>query len=477
MEHDGCQNRASLKKVVSPKSVWAISLGAIVGSGCFIMPGELLKEAGPAGVALGLIIGAFTMLIIGRNVCFLVEHYPVAGGTFAFTFATCKPYHAYICGWMISLGFVGCIALNASALSIVAKFIFPEAIGWGYLYSVAGWEVYLPEIVLSSAVVLLFGYLNYKGNKFAAHLRFLMVLCLLAAVFVIAIGTFFCDQSSADHLLPFFAPAKGIWGSIAAIVAMSPWIFTGFETIPQSAEEHNFSPRKAKLLMGGSVLVGAIVFIIMVLATAFPQPWLNTIEKGYLWPTGTITRFALGNAGMTFLAVAISMGIFTCINGLYIASSRLLLSMGRAGMLPACFAKVDPRYHTPGMATLLVMLTVLAAPWFGRQVIVWIVDMCAVGTSIGYLYACISAYRISNRKNTCKKDRAFSVAGILLASIFLVLLFIPESPGAIGRESTIALIIWIALGAIFYAASFKRMRRIPQAERMKEVFGFWLEET
>ena len=67
MEHDGCQNRASLKKVVSPKSVWAISLGAIVGSGCFIMPGELLKEAGPAGVALGLIIGAFTMLIIGQT--------------------------------------------------------------------------------------------------------------------------------------------------------------------------------------------------------------------------------------------------------------------------------------------------------------------------------------------------------------------------------------------------------------------------
>lgn len=473
MEHEEHPGKTTLKKAVSSKSVWAISLGAIVGSGCFIMPGDLLQEGGPIGVAVGLLFGAATMLFIGHNICTLVEHFPVAGGTFAFTYAMCNPYHAYICGWMISLGFVGCIALNASALSVVIKFIAPSLVNWGYLYTVAGWQVYVPEILISSLIVLLFGYLNFKGNKLAGHLQFFMVLCLIAAVLSIAIGTLCCKQTTYENLLPPFAPDKGTWGSIAAVIAMAPWIFTGFETIPQSAEEHNFSPQKTHFLMIGSIMIGALAFMTMTLATALPQPWMDTVGRGYIWPTGTIMQMSLGKVGVGFLAAAICLGIFSCINGLYIASSRLLLSMGRARMLPACFAKVNPHYCTPGAATLLVMSVVLVAPWFGRQVISWIVDMCSVGTAIGYLYACVSAYRVCGRQHAGVKDKAFSIIGIGLAAVFLALLFIPASPGAIGKESGIALIVWVALGAVFFCTSIGRMNRTPRTERVKDVLGDW----
>ena len=80
------------------------------------------------------------------------------------------------------------------------------------------------------------------------------------------------------------------------------------------------------------------------------------------------------------------------INGFYLASSRLIFSMARAKLLPGAFARIHPVHGTPHVAIAFVAATSLLAPWFGRQALLWVVDMSALGTAFGYGYTCLAAY-------------------------------------------------------------------------------------
>ena len=100
------------------------------------------------------------------------------------------------------------------------------------------------------------------------------------------------------------------------------------------------------------------------------------------WATGTTVRMSLGTPGIILLGTAVTMAILTGINGFFVASSRLVFGMGRAKVLPGWFGVIHKKHRTPRNALLFTGLASLIAPWLGRHVILWIVDMCAVGTSV-----------------------------------------------------------------------------------------------
>ena len=76
--------------------------------------------------------------------------------------------------------------------------------------------------------------------------------------------------------------------------------------------------------------------------------------NGNLWLTGAVTQEAFGYIGLAILAIAIIMGIFTGLNGFLMSSSRLLFSMGRAGIMPTVFSKLHPRFKTPYVAIIFL---------------------------------------------------------------------------------------------------------------------------
>ena len=146
------------------------------------------------------------------------------------------------------------------------------------------------------------------------------------------------------------------------IVAIAPWAYVGFDNIPQTAEEFNFSPNKTFKLIVYSLLAAALTYVIMILYTG----WLGTNNanfNGNLWLTGAETQTAFGYIGLGVLAIAIIMGIFTGLNGFLMSSSRLLFSMGRAGIMPKAFSKLHPKYKTPYVAIIFLVAITLIAPW------------------------------------------------------------------------------------------------------------------
>lgn len=141
-------------------------------------------------------------------------------------------------------------------------------------------------------------------------------------------------------------------------------------------------------------------------------------------------------------------------NGFYIASSRLLYSMAYADALPKRFAHLTPQ-GTPKNSILFMMLLALIAPWFGRQVLAWIVDMTCVGAAMGFTYTCASAAKVAKRDGD-KGQMWISILGVAVSSIFLIITFVPGMPGFLSIPSFIILGIWTVIGIVFYLSIRKR---------------------
>ena len=270
---------------------------------------------------------------------------------------------------------------------------------------------------------------------------------------------------SFSNLSPGFYPGKGSVAGILAVVAVAPWAFVGFDTIPQAAEEFQFSAKKTKFIMILSILFGAAVYVILNTVTAAVVPegyasWVEYIDdmpnlSGLLsLPTFHAGYQLLGTAGVVFLGIAVLGAILSGIIGFYMATSRLLYSMAKESVIPGWFGELHERYKTPAHAILFVLVIALIAPFFGRTALGWIVDMSSIGAAIGYGYTSLAAFKFA------KKEKNTGIIGSIMALLFIVLLLvpIPMFNCSLGKESYICLIVWIVMGVVFYFTAKTRRR-------------------
>jgi amino acid transporter len=471
------ERREQLAKTLKPTWVWAIALGSAVGWGAFVLPTDWIGTAGPLGAILGFLIGGALMLVIAVAYGFLIRNFPVSGGEFAYALKGFGRRHAFLCGWFLTLGYVCIVALNASALALLSRFTVPQVAQRGLLYEVAGFEVYLGEVLIASAALALFAFLNIRGATISGRLQYLFCLVMLAGVALIVLGVTLHPDTQWSNFQPSFALEVPAWTAVLAIVAIAPWAYVGFDNVPQAAEEFDFAPSKAFRLIVLAIVAAALLYSAMIMATAVATPWTDLVAGEPLWGTGDAIAGLFGGVGVMLLALSVSMGICTGLNGFYVASSRLLFAMGRAHVLPRVFAHLHPRNKTPYVGILFAGAFCLVAPWFGREALLWVVDMSAVGVTIAYTYACLVAFKRFRWSGEAAGDDAsspkkvLSLLGAGTGLTFLGLLLVPFSPASLGPESWTALLIWTALGVAFYISRMKESAKISDSELDYLVFG------
>ena len=443
------EKRVKLQRVMRPVDVWGLALGAIIGWGCFVLPGTaFLPKAGPGGTAMGMLIGAFLIIVIAVSYGYLIRKFPISGGEFIYAKEAFGKRNAFVCGWAMILAYWSLIPLNATALAMISRYLFPGIIQQGLLYEIAGWEVYAGEVILASSAIILMALLNIRGIKQAAWMQTAIALTLVGCILVITFLVF-CI-SDWNNLAPGFPDGRRWWRGVFSIVAMAPWAFIGFDCIPQSAEEYNFSHRKSTFIMISAVLVAAILYIAVCAVTAVGvEPWQQLLDSRNAWPTGYVVRNTMGLAGIVVLGVAMFCAVVSGMNAFYISTSRLMYAMAKEGSLPKWFEHLSPKYGTPTNAILFTMAMSLFAPWFGREILLWIVDMTSVGAAIVFAYTTGSAAVIGYR-NGSKKYTVFGIVGCLFSLFFLSLLIIPGMPGYLTFQSRVVLFVWILIGVVFY---------------------------
>ncbi|WP_313812885.1 APC family permease [Glutamicibacter sp.] len=479
---DQGQQPERLAKTLKARWVWAIALGSAVGWGAFILPTDWLAIGGPVGAISGFMIGGALMVLIAVSYGFLIKSFPVSGGELAFALVGFGRTHAFFCGWYLTLGYTCIVALNASAMALLFRKLMPDLVQQGYLYTVAGWDVYIVEIVISMTVLVVFALLNIRGTALSGRIQFIACVIMLIAVVCILAGVLISPQVVFTNALPAFPAEVNPVAAIAAIVAIAPWAFIGFDNVPQAAEEFDFPPAKAMRLIVLALLAAALLYCAMIASVAFSAPWEALASGDSAWGTADALTAIMGGVGMLLLTIGITMGVSTGLNGFYVSASRILLAMGRAQMVPAVFARLHPKYKTPHYGVLFVGAVCLISPWFGRAALTWVVDMSAVGVTVAYLYTCLCAFKLFRTTNSKRgpselgdvnstSKKVLSLLGALTSLTFMALLLIPGSPGALGKESMLALLVWSLLGVVFFLMRRKHNKTLTNEQVDMLVLG------
>ncbi len=481
----------ALKRQLNPMHVWAIAFGCIIGWGSFINPGKkFLPNSGVAGTAIAMALGALVMMIIAFSYAYMVPKYPKAGGEFTFSKHCFGKTAAYFCGWFLVAAYLTNVPMNSTAIGLIVDGLDGSAdiLKFGFHYQIAGFDVWMGEVLLAASVLILFGILNILGVKKAGVVQTVLAALLAVSVITLTVAAVISSQTSVENMAPWWGFDKsaaveamtqgkytsidefshggtmGIMSAILATFAIAPWAFVGFDTIPQAAEEFKFSYKKVSLIMVIAILFGCFVYTANnTIAAAALNNWPELIAESSStpWLLLAAAEKLLGTPGVVLVGVAVSCAVLSGIMGFYLASSRLMYSMSRDGFLPAFFGKVDARFGTPKNAMLFCIIISLTGPVLGREALGWFVDMSAIGASIGYFFTCASTLRTMKRFGDGSLFlKIMAIVGMIFSLSFMVLQLIPI-PGLeavhFGRESYIMLFIWIAVGVVFYSVQKKKM--------------------
>ena len=465
-----------LKKSYKPSWVFAMALGAAIGWGAFILPFDWMQTGGLGGTLIGFLIGGASIGIIALSYGYIIRALPVTGGGVAYALAALGKKHAFIAGWSLTLGYAGCVALNASAVTLAFRVTAPDWFMRIPLYEIAGWTIYLPEVFIASAFILAFAWINIQGTALSGRFQFISVMFLICSVGIITISMLVYYVIEQPELAPAFPTDSSPWLAILTIVAFAPWAYIGFDSIPQLAGEFDFSPRKAlKLLMWG-VITATAVYLAMMISTTIAVGVNHADFENEGWPPAIAISEVMGPFGLILMLVSVFAGVLTGLNGFFTAASRVLFTLGKTGLIPRRFALVHEAKDTPYIAIAFTAIICLISPWFGRAALTWVVDMTSVGITIAYFYTCYACWKISRHGQipgmtkslaSSRRWQTVSLLGCVLSLAFLALLVIPGSPGALSLPATIALLVWISMGVTFYLSRLNIISGITD-EQMRE---------
>lgn len=459
---------SELKRSMGKFDVFSLALGAIIGWGAFMLPGNtFLKTAGIVNTIIGLGLGALIMIVIEKNYGYMIEKYPVSGGEYAYAYNVLGRKHGFITGWFLGLAYLAIVPLNATAFSLMFRSVVSDVLAFGYLYNVAGYPVYLGEVLVSSILLIVFSYLNIKGVNISSLFQKIMTVLLVGIVFGMFFILLVAKNFRTSELMSYFG--HGIdWSSVIVILSMAPWAYVGFDTVPQVAEELNFSSKKASLLAIFSIVFGFMIYNILnfITATLYTPEMLS--NKQVIWATGEAITYWFGKIGLYALSIALAAAVIGGINGFILATSRLLYAMGKAHAISPSFGKLHSQNNTPKNAILFILVFSLVAPWFGREALGWIVSMSSIGAAIAYGYTSFVVWKLVKNTKYNNIYKITSILGTIFGILFVAILLFPSSPGFLPKPSLISLVIWSILGVIFYIKNEKRYSTISN-EKLDEV--------
>src|SRR5699024_2621023 len=234
-----------------------------------------------------------------------------------------------------------------------------------HLWTIAGSEVHLTWALVGSAAALIIGWINIRGIRTASLVQTFVVSFLLIVGVLLIVGT--AVGSEPTNAQPLFT--GGVPGMVTVLVAV-PFLFVGFDVIPQSAEEVKIPPRKIGRLVVVSVLMAIAWYLLIIFTSSMAIPSADLANHDLV--TADALAVLLGHEiwGTVVIAGGLA-GILTSWNAFLIGASRLMFSMARAGMIPAWLGRLHPKYRTPANAVILISVLAGIAPFLGSGMIDW----------------------------------------------------------------------------------------------------------
>ncbi len=491
----------SLHRALGPVNLTALGVGAIIGTGIFVLTGTVAAQnAGPA-VVLSFVIAGLASVFAALCYSEFASLVPMAGSAYTYGYATLGELFAWIIGWDLILEYaVGAITVAIGWSGYVVSFLhdfgfdvppqlsaargteliqIPAALAAG-LKMKAGWTAVvagladqikglgtdptaLPHataVFNLPAVIIIFivTTLLVIGIKESANFNNVIVFVKVAVVLLFIAGAAHAIHSANWH--PFIPKNTGTsghfgWSGIMTGAGIVFFAYIGFDAVSTAAQEAKNPQRDMPIGIIGSLLICTVLYIIVSgLATGVvPYTQLDVPDP---------IAVAADRAGMGWMGQLIKLGAIAGLSSvilvMMLGQSRVFYSMARDGLLPPVVSQVHPRFRTPWITTILtgVAVAFFSAVFTVREA----GSLCSIGTLLAFVI--VSAGILVLRVREPNLPRRFTAPAIWFVApagaISAIALMV-----ALPLTTWIRLIVWFVIGIVFYFLYGVHRSKLAQA--------------
>ena len=454
------------KKVMSATDILVIAFGVMIGWGWVVSSGRWIQNAGVFGTAIGFVIGGIMIYFVGMTYAELTPAMPKVGGEHVFSYKAFGPTGSFICTWALILSYIGVVCFEAVSLPTIISFIIPS-FNQVYLYSVAGSDVYLTGVLIASIFTVGIIVINILGIKAASIFQTILTMTIAAVGIILVIASAINGDAANMEGQIIIGEGIGSVKNVLSVAVVAPFFLFGFDVIPQVAEEINIPLKKVASVLLLSIICAVTFYGLVVFAVGYA---LNSAEiTEAMQGSGLVTATAMEKVfNSTVMAKVLIVGglcgVITSWNSFLIGGSRAIFSMAESRMIPGSFSMLNKKHKTPINALLLIGVLSLAAPFFGRTMLVWISDAASFACCTAYCMVAMSFLIL--RKKVPNLHRPFMVkhykfVGItasILSGIMVVLYLIPGSGSSLTIQEWFIVGGWAILGLLFYIICKRRYK-------------------
>src|SRR5215471_2398530 len=470
----------SLKRVLGPINLVTLGIGAIIGTGIFVLTGQVAAaNTGPA-IVLSMVLAGIASALAGLCYSEFASAVPIAGSAYTYGYATLGEFFAWIIGWDLILEY----ALGAATV----------AVGWSghlvsFLHDFAGIDVpaavaaapcrpipaagcspaaivNLPAIFIAIAVTALI----VVGIRESANFNTAIVIVKLAVVVIVILGGAAFVNAANWH--PFIPPNTGAfgeygWSGVVRGAGVIFFAYIGFDAVSVAAQEARNPQRDMPIGILGSLFICTILYIlvsgIMVGLVPFKQ------MMGSAAPMVVAIRAAeAASGGSTLLRVMTMLVELGAIAGLssvmvvmMMAQPRIFYSMAKDGLLPPFAKKIHPRFRTPHITSIITGIVVAVAA--GITPIGALGELVSIGTLLAFVI--VSLGIVFLRRKRPDLHAPFRTPLVPLIPILSALVSFALMAG-LPATTWERLVVWMVIGLAIY---FTYGRSHSELNKMKTV--------
>ena len=444
----------TLRRALGPLNLTTLGIGAIIGTGIFVLTGNAAQSAGPA-LVLSMIFAGIGCAFAGLCYAEFASMIPVSGSAYTYAYVTMGELLAWIIGWDLILEY----ALSAATV----------AVGWsGYAVSLLrdlGVDVPArlaasPGTVVTLAdgsttaglfnlpaalIVLAVSAILVVGIRESAWVNSVIVVIKVAVLLLfIAFGAAFVDGANWQPFVPQNTGEFGHfgWSGVLRGAGIIFFAYIGFDAVSTAAQEAKNPQRDLPIGILASLAICTALYICvaLVLTGTLHYSRLNVADP---------LAVAIDATGLAWLAPIIKVGAVLGLSSVMLVvllgQSRIFYSMRRDGLVPPLFRAVHPRFRTPHLSTILVGAIVSIAA--GLVPIAVLGQLTSMGTLLAFVIVCVGVLVL--RRRAPELRRPFRTPGMPWVPIFGALICLAQMAG-LPWATWERLLIWLALGLAVY---------------------------
>ncbi|AJK88588.1 MULTISPECIES: APC family permease [Lysinibacillus] len=430
-----------LKKTLGAFDLILLGVGAIVGTGIFILPGTVAATHAGPGIVFSFIIAAIVCAFAGMCYSEFASSVPVTGSAYTYSYIVFGEIIAWLVGWALLLEYglaVAAVATGWSSYlnSLLAGFhiVLPQAIS-GAFNPAAGTYMNVPAILIIFATAFLLTLGIKESTRFNTWMVFLKVAVILL---FIGVGVFYVKPTNWEPFLPF--GISGIFSGAALVF----FAYLGFDAVSSAAEEVKNPQRNMPIGIIGSLLICTVLYVAvsMVLTGIVPYHALNVSD-----PVSYVMQMVHQDWIAGIISLGAVVGMMTVILVMSYGGTRLLYALGRDGLLPKSMAELSPKFKTPVKNTWIFAL--LVAFCAGFVPLSKLAELVNMGTLVAFTIVSIGVVYLRKNKNIPSGGFKVPFFPVLPILSFLLCLFLISQLSVL---TWVACGIWFIIGFIVYLA-------------------------